>query len=102
MDEKELAAQLKEFVEYFEENVESTLRSKGVSEFTWVHASDLDFDEVTLRGDCASQAGCGSSRCKDRIDPCIVRVCRRLHNCASNCQVATDCKVDYCHGKGVR
>ncbi len=101
MNEKELVNQFKEFIEDFEKNVEINLKKRGAAKLTWIHDSDLDFDEMTIRGDCASQAGCGGNRCKDKIDPCTIRYCRRLHNCGSNCQVATDCKIDYCHGRGV-
>jgi hypothetical protein len=31
----------------------------------------------------------------------LVRYCHRLHNCASNCQVADDCKVNVCSGRQV-
>ena len=99
MTDKELADQLKEFVEDFEKNMERNLKKKGDPKLTWIHESELDADGVTPHGDCASQAGCGGIRCKDKIDLCIVRYCRRLHNCKSRCQVATDCKVKYCHGR---
>lgn len=101
MSEKDFVNQFKEFIEDFEKEIEIKLKDKGISKFVWIHDSDLDIDDITLRGNCASQAGCGSNRCKDKIDLCTVRYCRRLHNCGSNCQVGTDCKVDYCHGRCV-
>lgn len=99
MDNDERAKQFKEFIEDFEKNLDSKIREKGVSMLTWVHDSDLNFSDATTRGNCATQADCGGNRCKSKVDSCTVRYCHRLHNCASNCQVANDCKVNYCHGK---
>jgi len=99
MSDEQVKETLKKFVENFEKEMDAKMKQMGGTDITWISDPDMASRDMTPRGDCASQSPC--DRCKGKIEPCTVQYCHRLHNCASNCQVANDCGVRYCHGRQV-
>ena len=95
---EEFARELQLFLEHFEKTMADFLKSKGAVDVTWVHDPEM-VSEHQIRGNCASQADCGASRCKPHVNPCSYDVCIKLHSCGSQCQVGDSCKIRYCHGR---